>query len=103
MGACYTATETDADGDQGGPRHGGRPGGAVLGSPEVRGGGELEMDTWSRAHTWDFHAIPRTATSERQDKGSQQWAWCSRKIFSIIASQGVLCFIINVCSIFGLT
>ena len=28
----------------------------------------------SRAHTWDFHVIPRTASSERQDKAFQQWA-----------------------------
>ena len=79
-----------------------RAGGQLCESTAARGG-ELEMDTWSQAHTWDFHAIPRTAISERQDKGSQQWAWCSRKIFSIIASLGVLCLIINVCSIFGLT
>lgn len=101
--ACYMATETDADGDQGGPCQEGRPWGAVLGNPEVRGGDKLEMDMWSQAHTWDFHVIPRTATTERQDKASNSGPWCSRKIFSIIASQGVLCFIINVCSIFGLT
>ena len=72
--ACYMATETDADGDQGGPCQEGRPWGAVLGNPEVRGGDKLEMDMWSQAHTWDFHVIPRTATTERQDKGFQQWA-----------------------------